>query len=221
MEEKFGNLSMTEKETFRRIVNYLLGHSFLISADYDFEEGIRRSDPDYLFVERHFDLFEDYLEYAGFHLTRDTGYGVIAQTSDYEYNHYRFDKLTTLFIYGRRRIYEEEREKLALSQEIFTTTGDLVHKLMSVGAIAKKPANIQIRTSLRTLARFQIVSKVDGLWESADTRLLIRPSILFIVSNERIGNMHKLIEEDSTSGEEQDEEDDSARAEEDAGSGDM
>ena len=197
IEEKFDKLGMMDRENFRRLVNYLLGHSFLISADYDFEDGIRRSNPDYLFVERHYDLFEEYLSLAGFHLTRDTGYGVIALSSEYEYNHFRFDKLTTLFVYCFRLIYEEEREKLSLSQEVFTTTGDLIHKLISVDAVAKKPANIQIRNALRTLARFRIISKLDGLWESADTRLLIRPSILFIVSNERIGNLHKLIEDNS------------------------
>ncbi len=193
-EEDFEKLSMTDQENFRRLVNVLLGHSFLVSADYDFADGIRKSNPDYLFVERHFALFEDYLSFAGFHLTRDTGYGVIALSCEYEYNHFKFDKLTTLFIYCLRLIYEEEREKLSLSQEVFTTTGDLIHKLISVDAVSKKPANIQIRNALRTLSKFQILTKVDGLWESAETRLLIRPAILFIVSNERISNMHKLIE---------------------------
>lgn len=199
-EEKYEKLNMTDKENFRRLINYLLGHSFLVSADFDFEDGIRRSNPDYLFVERHFELFEEYLLFAGFRLTRDTGYGVIALASEYEYNHYKFDKMTTLFIYCLRLIYEEEREKLSLAQEVFTATGDLVHKLLSVNAVSRKPANIQIRNSLRTLAKFQIISKVDGLWESADTRLLIRPTILFIVSNERIGNMHKLIEDGADAG---------------------
>ncbi|WP_130837790.1 DUF4194 domain-containing protein [Lachnoclostridium sp. Marseille-P6806] len=196
-EEKYEKLNMTDKENFRRLVNYLLGHSFLVSADFDFEDSIRRSNPDYLFMERHFELFEEYLSFAGFHLIRDTGYGVIALSSEYEYNHYKFDKMTTLFIYCLRLIYEEEREKLSLAQEVFTTTGELVHKLLSVNAVSRKPANVQIRNSLRTMARFQIISKVDGLWESADTRILIRPTILFIVSNERIGNMHKLIEDDT------------------------
>ncbi|MEE3419619.1 MAG: DUF4194 domain-containing protein [Lachnospiraceae bacterium] len=196
-EEKYEKLGMMDKENFRKMVNWLLGHSFLNSSIYDFTDNIRRSNPDYLFVERNFELFSEYFAYAGFHLVKDSNYGVIALASEYDANHVHFDKLTTLLVYGLRLIYEEEREKLSLSRDVFTTTGDLVHKLISVDALPKKPANMQIRNSLRTLARFQMILKVDGVWENAGTRYLILPSILFIVSNERIGNMHKLIESDA------------------------
>ena len=101
-------------------------------------------------------------------------------------------------LYVLRLIYEEEREKLSLSRDIFTTTGDLVHKMLSLGVIKRKPANLTLRDSLRTLNRFRIVEKVDGPWENADTRLLILPTILFIVTNERISNMYQLIDEEET-----------------------
>ncbi|MEE0955529.1 MAG: DUF4194 domain-containing protein [Eubacterium sp.] len=196
--EDYEKLGLTDRETFRRLVNWLLGHSFLVSHVYDFDENIRRSNPDYVFVERHFQLFADYFSYAGFQLTRDTGYGVMSLESEYEYNHVRFDKLTTLMIYALRLIYDEERERLSLSEDVFVTTGDLVHKLISLDALAKKPSNIQLRTSLRALAKFQILRKVEGSWEDADTRYLILPTILFIVSNERISNIHKLIDRTET-----------------------
>ena len=113
--------------------------------------------------------------------------------------------MTTLMLYVLRLIYEEEREKLSISSDIFTTTGDLVHKMISLGILKKKPSNIALRDSLRMLNRFQIIEKVDGFWEAADTKFLILPTILFIVTNERISNMYQLIdEEEQTEDEETD-----------------
>ena len=195
-EEKYEKLNMAEQEAFKRIVNWMLAHTFLLQDNYVFDDSMKRTNPDYLFVERNFELFEDYLEYSGFRLERDTNYGVIFLSSTYEFNRVKLDKMTTLMIYVLRLIYEEEREKLSLSRNIFTSTGDLIHKMISLGVIKKKPANQVMRDSLRTLNRFRIVEKPEGSWEDADTKLLILPTILFIVTNERIGNMYRLLEEE-------------------------
>ncbi|MGI6009923.1 MAG: DUF4194 domain-containing protein [Ruminococcus sp.] len=207
IEEELEKLNMTERENFKRMVNTLLARTYLLQGDYDFTDHMNRTNPDYLFVERNFRLFQEYLELAGFHLERDSNYGVIWISSDYESNRYKFDKATTVIIYGLRLIYEEEREKLSLSNEIFTCTGDLVHKLLSLGAIKKKLPNHTLRDSLRTLQRFRIIEKGEGVWEAADTRFLILPTILFIVSNERISNMYQLIDEEAAVEDEEIEED--------------
>lgn len=209
-EEKYEKLSMAEQEAFKRIVNWMLAHTFLLQDNYVFDDSMKRTNPDYLFVERNFELFEDYLEYSGFRLERDTNYGVIFLSSTYEFNRVKLDKMTTLMIYVLRLIYEEERERLSLSRNIFTSTGDLIHKMISLGVIKKKPANQVMRDSLRTLNRFRIVEKPEGSWEDADTKLLILPTILFIVTNERIGNMYRLLEEEpgEMSQEDEDEETD-------------
>ena len=195
-EEKFEKLNMTEQASFKRIVNWLLAHTYLLQGCYVFEDHMKRTNPDYVFVERNFELFQEYLEYAGFRLERDSNYGVICLASEYEFNRVRLDKMTTLMLYVLRLIYEEEREKLSISSDIFTTTGDLVHKMISLGILKKKPSNIALRDSLRMLNRFQIIEKVDGFWEAADTKFLILPTILFIVTNERISNMYQLIDEE-------------------------
>lgn len=195
-EEAFEKLSLSEQENFKRLVNWLLAHTYLLQGTYEFEDNLKRSNPDYLFVDRNFELFQDYLEYAGFRLERDSGYGVIFLTSSFEFNRVKLDLTTTLILYVLRLIYEEERENLSLSREIFTTTGDLVHKMISLGLVKRKPANQALRDALRTLNRFQVVEKVDGPWEAAPTRLLILPAILFMVTNERISSMYQLMDEE-------------------------
>lgn len=195
-EEKFERLNMTEQDSFKRIVNWMLAHTFLLQKNYVFDDSMKKTNPDYLFVERNFELFEEYLEYSGFRLERDSNYGVIFLSSSYEFNRVRLDKMTTLMIYALRVIYEEEREKLSLSKDIFTSTGNLIHKMLSLGVIKKKPANSMIKDSLRMLNRFRIIEKLEGSWEDAETKLLILPTILFIVTNERISNMYRLLDEE-------------------------
>lgn len=195
-EERFERLGMSEQENFKRIVNYFLAHTYLLQVKYDFLDNLRSTNPDYIFVERNFELFQEYLQYSGFQLERDNNYGVICLRSHYETNRHKFDKLTTLMVYVLRLIFEEEREKLSLSKDIFTSTGDLVHKMISLGVVNKKPADIRLRNSLRSLSRFRIIDKAEGAWENASTRLLILPTILFIISNERISNMYALLNEE-------------------------
>ncbi len=202
-EERFEKLGMTEQENFKRILNWILAHTFLTQMQYNFSDSLRNTNPDYVFVERNFELFQEYLQYGGFQLERDSNYGVISLSSSYDANRHQFNKFTTLMVYVLRLIYEEEREKLSLSREIFTTTGDLVHKMISLGIMGKKPADSILRDSLRHLNRFNIVNKADGSWENAGTRLLILPTILFIVTNERISNMYTLLEDSSEAKEEE------------------
>lgn len=195
-EERYEKLGSAEQETFKRIINWLLSHTYLLQGNYIFNDNLKRTNPDYLFAERNYELFQEYLQYSGFRLERDSNYGVIYLSSSYDFNRVKLDKNTTLMLYVLRLIYEEEREKLSLSNDIFTSTGDLIHKMISLGIIAKKPSNIALRDSLRTLNRFRIIEKPGGSWESADTKLLILPTILFIVTNERISNMYKLIDDE-------------------------
>ena len=174
-EKQFEKLGLTEKDSFVRLVNQLLGHTFLLVDEYDFEEGVTRVNKDYLFVERNLELFQEYFYYAGFRLERDRNYGVIYLTSSYEGSRARFDKLTTLIVYTLRLIYDEEREKLTLSQDVFCTVGDLVHKMISLGAVTKKPANVSLNDALRTLSRFRVILKTEGAFDQPQTRFLILP----------------------------------------------
>ena len=150
-------------------------------------------------------MISEYLSYAGFRVEKDTEYGVIAVSSDNPDNRVSFNKLTTLMIYTLRLIYEEEREKLTLIKEVFTSVGDLINKMITLGAIPKKPSNAEMEKSLRALKKYNLIRKVDGPWSDAHTRMLILPSILFIVTNEQISNLSELVKTKEKDDEEADE----------------
>ncbi len=212
IDQYYDRMTSADRENFQRIVNQLLAHTFLFVNEYNFNENISVVNRDYLFAERNFELLTSYFELAGFRLERDSSYGVISLVSSYDANRVRFDKLTTLAVYTLRLIYEEEREKLTLTSEVIITVADLVNKMITLGIVRRKPANKELHDLLRTLVHFRILVKAEGVYEAPETRYLILPTILFIVNNEQISNMYRLLEEkpqeesDETAEEEPDEE---------------
>ena len=46
-EQEFEKLNMADQEAFRRMVNWLLAHTYLLQGDYAFEDNMRRTNPDY------------------------------------------------------------------------------------------------------------------------------------------------------------------------------
>ncbi|HHW71376.1 MAG TPA: DUF4194 domain-containing protein [Clostridiales bacterium] len=191
--EEFERLTNSEKEEFKRIANLILSRTFIIRDIYDPKDNMLKINAEYRFVERYFQLFSDYLSYSGWTIYRDNNYGVIALENIYKYNRMRLNKNTTLMLYTLRLIFEEEREKVTLRKEIMTTTGQLIHKMLTIGLIDKKLPNKDIANGLRTLSYHNIIEKLEGVWEDPDTRILILPSILFVVTNERISKMYETL----------------------------
>ncbi|MCI2146689.1 MAG: DUF4194 domain-containing protein [Clostridiales bacterium] len=204
-QEEYEKLSTNEKGEFKKIVSHLLAHTYLIREEYNFDADVKVLDQDFIFAERNIEMISEYLSYAGFRVEKDTEYGVIAVSSDNPDNRVSFNKLTTLMIYTLRLIYEEEREKLTLIKEVFTSVGDLINKMITLGAIPKKPSNAEMEKSLRALKKYNLIRKVDGPWSDAHTRMLILPSILFIVTNEQISNLSELVKTKEKDDEEADE----------------
>lgn len=200
----FDRLNNSEKEELKKLINYLLSHTFIVRDIYDVKEGMMKVNPDYRFVERNFDIFFEYLSFSGWVIQKDSNYGVVYLESSYEYNRVRLERTTTVILYILRLIYEEERAKVSLRNEILTTTGQIVQKMITLGLVKKKPSDRELIESLRQISTYQIIQRISGAWEEAETKLIILPSILFVVSNEKISRMYEMmeLEEESTPEEE-------------------
>ncbi len=196
----YEKLNNSDKEEFRRIVNVLLSRTFMIRDIYDAREGMIKINPEYGFVERNYELFTDYLFYSGWRIQKDSSYGVISLINEYEYNRVKLNKGTTLILYTLRLIFEEEREKISLRNEILTTTGQMVHKMITLGVVPRKPSDRDLADGLRQLAHHNIIEKLEGPWEKADTKLLILPSILFVITNEKISRIYETLENGENNG---------------------
>lgn len=202
----YEQLTHTEKEEFIRIANQLLSRTFIVRDRYSSKDKCLKLNPDYRFIERHLELFRQYLRLSGWELQKDNNYGVIALYNRFDLNRARLDKRTTLILYVLRLIYEEKREKLSLKREITTSVGEVVEKMINLGLIDKKPPNRDLLNAFRALSRYQIIERLESDVTQPETGIIIYPSILFVVTNEKISEIYELAGADANDEEENTEE---------------
>ncbi|MCK4260279.1 MAG: DUF4194 domain-containing protein [Halanaerobiales bacterium] len=195
--EQYRRMTVKDKEDFTQLVNQLLASTYLLRESLDRSEKRLKINRDYSFVERHFEIFRDYLKIAGWLLKKDNAYGVIFIENSFGLNRTRLNKNETLILYTLRLIYEEESEKLSLKRESIITVGDLINKMISIGLISKKLADVEIHNILSLLKRYNIIDKIEGRWADPETRIIIYSSILFIVTNEKISAIFEMMQDKS------------------------
>ncbi|MDD3383294.1 MAG: DUF4194 domain-containing protein [Bacilli bacterium] len=197
--EKYDLLTNSEKERFTKIVNYILNKTFLLRETYEEKDRIGKISADYRFFERNYELFQDYLEIAGYSISKDDSEGIISISNIYFTNILRLDKFTTLFLLILRQIYDEEKEKAPSGNVVFVKGSEIVVKMIDNKLLTKKPTIKDMTDVLRLLIRHNIIAKFDGNIEDSNVTLTIYPTILKVVSNEKItaiyDNMFKKDEE--------------------------
>lgn len=191
--EKYNELTNAEKDNFKRVVSLILSKTFIVNRIYDKNKNTFTYNSDYRFISRNIELFSEYLNLGGFRLLKDSNYEVIYIENEFGYNKKRLDKNTTIFLYGLRLKFDEDRENLTLNTDIIVTVSDIIKTLIDVGAYTKKPSDVEIRNALSNLINFNIIQKVDGILEKPDTKIIILPSILFAVTNEKITALSQSI----------------------------
>lgn len=191
--EKYNELTNTEKDNFKRIVSLILSKTFIVNRIYDKNKNTFTYNSDYRFISRNIELFREYLNLAGYRVLKDSNYEVIYIENEFGYNKKRLDKNTTIFLYGLRLKFDEDRESLKLNADTIVTVSDIIKTLIEVGAYTKKPSDVEIRNALSNLISFNIIQKVDGILEKPDTKIIILPSILFVVTNEKITALSQSI----------------------------
>lgn len=174
-EEKYNNLTNADRENFKRLVSLILGRTFIVNRIYDKNLGTFKMNSDYRFIDRNIELFREYLEFAGYKLIKDSNYDVMYIENEYGYNKKRLDKNTTIFLYGLRLKFDEDRESVKLNTDTIVSVADIIKTLIDVGAYTKKPSDLEIRTALSNLINFNIIQKVDGILEKPETRIIILP----------------------------------------------
>jgi len=216
-DEEFEKMSSADKDAFRDVVQFLLVHTYIVETEYDFMDNMKKTNKRYLYVQKHLELLQNYFDLAGFLVESNPTYGVFALHNQLEVNRFHFDQITTKIIFALRLIYDEKRSQITLSSEVFATVYEIVNKLLQTGAISKRPPQNILSSSFRQIAYFQLMQKQSGTWYDPDTRFLILPSILFVVTNEQVVNIQKLTEADD---ENNDEEEDDNHEETDTSSSD-
>lgn len=183
-ESAYETLNHTEQAQFKDALNNLLFKCFIVRKVYDRTRKMSRVNSDYLFIEKHLDLFNDYLSYSGLDIDLDDTDGVITLRSLEGKNNLRVDGVTTLLIYLLRYYYEEQVVLKPNSTEIFMDTNNIKDLLKEKGLIKlnKKFNMTSISSSMKILAQYNIVARVENTFSDSYYSFYILPSIRHAIS---------------------------------------
>lgn len=197
-ETEFEKLSNGEQNEFARVTNTLLLKSFIVRDVFDNKEKAMRINPDYRFIERHFDLINDYLKYTNWMMEKDVLNGVVALINLNEQNRLRMERETSLILFVLRLIYETEKNESSQTGEaIYITTPTLLKTMIdhNITMSGKRMSGRLFAKSLRFLANHNIIAKVSGSYDEGNVAFYILPSILFAVDNQKVKAMSEALEQ--------------------------
>ncbi len=196
-EEEFVKLSNSDQTEFARVINNLLLKSFVVRESFDAREKMMKINPEYRFLERYYELVENYLKYSGWKIEKDVARGVIALRNDYEQNRLRIDRETSLVMFTLRLIYETQKaESNASGESLYMTTPELLKTMLEYGITmqGKKLTGRLLGRSLRFMAAHNIIAKVSGSYDEGNVAFYILPSITFAVDNQKIAAMSEALD---------------------------
>jgi len=180
------NLSDKELEQFKSVCNYLLSHTFIVRTKYKPDKG-RVNNPDYTFLSVHYETVKGYLSFLDWDLHRDdfNGYFYVLNTD--ETNRRDLNKVTTAILLALRMIYEENQERVGLEHDVICTVRDVLEKIVTDYAILSTRPNMdEVRRGFSTLENHSVIERLDGRFSQPACRFAILPTILTVVSGERL-----------------------------------
>ncbi len=194
-EEKYYMLTDLEKEKFAKVGSFLLAHTFLTREIYETKDKLGKINPDYRFIEKYYEMFDKYFDMFGYTLEKDDVYGIIQINNKYNHNLVRLDKFTTLLLLTLRMIYDDGRSQSAYSSNnaVYTSIGAIIQKMFDLKIITKKPTIKEMSEGFKNINRYNVISKLDKTFEDVTSNLVIMPTIIKVVSNEKINAIFAMV----------------------------
>ncbi|MBQ8206284.1 MAG: DUF4194 domain-containing protein [Bacilli bacterium] len=192
-EQEYNNLYESEKEEFRRVVNYLLSKTFIIRDVYDKQAKKMITSSEYLFMEKYYDIFEEYLSIAGWKLNKEPIEGLYFVENIFGQNKAKFDSFTTYILLALMITYEESAPITTLGNSVITTTYDVISKMQILGLITKKPSKEQFRIAFRRLEQFNVILRLNTSQDVELWKIMIMPSIHHIIDYDKLRELCEYI----------------------------
>lgn len=183
------NASPKEIDSFKSICNQLLSKTFIVRTIYQQGKG-RVSNPDYYFLDRHFQTVKDYLFLLDWDLIKDDIRGFYYVINTDEANRLNFNKKETAIILALRMIYEEKMNDLGLENDAICTVREVLEKVVTDYAILpSKPNMMEVKTILTKLESHSVLQRIEGRFSNAECKFAILPTIIVIVSPEKLNSI--------------------------------
>lgn len=196
-DELYEQMSTTDKNDFASTVNHLLSHCFVVRDLFDAREKAIKINPYYRFLERHYEMVNDYLDFIGYSLNKDVILGVFSLYNSHGENRLKIDRETSLILYVLRLIYESEKsETSSTTTGVYITTPTLVKALIEYNiSLNNKKLNARsLAKALRFLSSHNLINKVSGSYEEGTVSFYILPSICYAIDAMKVQAMADAID---------------------------
>lgn len=183
------NYSQKETDLFKSVCNQLLGRTFIVKTIYRPDKG-NVNNPDYLFLSQHFEDVKDYLLMLDWDLYKDDFNGFFYVTNTSEANKLSLNKTATSILLALRMIYDENKDRMGLEHDVLCTVRDVLEKVVTDYAILSTRPNMdEVRKAFTILDYHNVIQKIDKKYSQKDCRFVILPTILTVVSSEKLNSV--------------------------------
>ena len=203
-QEDYEKLTRGEQRQFEDAVNDLLYTCFIVRKSFDRATNVSKISPTYLFIERHYNLINDFVGFIGLDLVKDDQNGVIYLNSEEGRNRIRIDSVTTLLVYALRSYYEEKVSDNPSLTETYmdSTTLKMILRDKGLMKVNKRLSTNALASGLKTLASYNIIARAQHSFYDSSYSFYILPSIRYVISNSKMNALYfevKKIAEDNES----------------------
>ena len=183
------NESAAQKEKFRTAANRLLNQCFLLKK----KEDTRK---EYIFVRQNINMFREYFDLLGYDIRLNEDQGVAALVNQFGTGRLSLNKSDSILLLILRLLYLEKRKELSTFSEEVTVIMEEIREKYSMLRIKSKP-NMDKGMEKRMISLFRkynIITNLDSDVNSADTRIIIYPSVLMAIPVENINEYYEAAE---------------------------
>lgn len=194
--EWMNSATQKELEQFKTVCNRLLSRTFVVRTIYRPDKG-RVNNPDYTFLSLHYAEVREYLSLLDWDLIKDdfNGYFYVLNTD--EANRCNLNKKETAILLAIRMIYDENQERVGLEHDVICTVRDVLEKVVTDYAILpSKPNMDEVKRALTLLENHCIIERIDGKYNQAGCKFAILPTILTVVSGEKLSTVVAVLQKE-------------------------
>lgn len=191
-QEDYEKLTRGEQRQFEDAVNDLLYTCFIVRKSFDRATNVSKISPTYLFIERHYNLINDFVGFIGLDLVKDDQNGVIYLNSEEGRNRIRIDSVTTLLVYALRSYYEEKVSDNPSLTETYmdSTTLKMILRDKGLMKVNKRLSTNALALGLKTLASYNIIARAQHSFYDSSYSFYILPSIRYVISNSKMNALY-------------------------------
>ncbi|CDE15956.1 MAG TPA: DUF4194 domain-containing protein [Firmicutes bacterium] len=191
-QEDYEKLTRGEQRQFEDAVNDLLYTCFIVRKSFDRATNVSKISPTYLFIERHYNLINDFVGFIGLDLVKDDQNGVIYLNSEEGRNRIRIDSVTTLLVYALRSYYEEKVSDNPSLTETYmdSTTLKMILRDKGLMKVNKRLSTNALASGLKTLASYNIIARAQHSFYDSSYSFYILPSIRYVISNSKMNALY-------------------------------